>query len=110
MSNLKLPRMTFDNLAPKARTDKRVKIAYATEIAWVTDKVVVYHHGNHIATLGKDFTLLTNAGWHSRTTANRLHTIAMDNGAGFGIGIKGGIMEVRPVGAKPRPMNRYETF
>lgn len=110
MSNLKLPRMTFANLSTKAKAGKRVKIAYATEIACNADEVMVYHHGNHIATLGKDFTLLTNAGWNSRTTANRLHTIAMDNGAGFGIGIKGGLMEVRPVGAKPRPMNRYETF
>lgn len=95
MSNLNLPNMSYDSLINR----KPGKIAYETHLAHkrhgVTGEVLecqVRHHGSLIARIRKNEIEISNSGWHSPTTANRLNTIALDNRAGA-VGIKGGIME-----------------
>lgn len=41
--------------------------------------IIVKHHGNPIAEIGRDFFTITGAGWNSRTTADRLNKILRDN-------------------------------
>lgn len=88
MSNLSLPKMTHATLATMIANESlksgrtRVKLAYETTAEWSTHgvgNVVVRHHGNPIAEIGPDFFTLDNAGWHSRTTADRLNQILKDN-------------------------------
>lgn len=110
MSNLHLPKMTFitlngmlQNAALKGQST--VKIAYETTIEYATDgNVVVKHHHNPIAHIGRTWFTLSHAGWHSKTTAHRLHRILIDNQAEpvmfegskrFGIGITDRRMVVR---------------
>ena len=86
MSNLNLPRMTYVTLNGMlrnayARGNNVVKLAYETTASRWQDSnvVVIYHHGNQIAEIGENHITLDNAGWHSRTTANRLNAILRDN-------------------------------
>ena len=85
MSNLTLPRMTYVTLNgmlhnADLRGNRTVKLAYETTASRGQDgNVVVYHHGNPIAEIGEDYFTLDNAGWHSRTTADRLNAILRDN-------------------------------
>lgn len=88
MSNLNLPRMTYttlrgmtDNSIARGNEFGYVKLAYETtaEKVWGKDTIVIRHHGNPIAEIGPDFFTLDNAGWHSRTTSDRLNRILQDN-------------------------------
>ena len=86
MSNLNLPRMTYVTLNGMlhnayARGNNVVKLAYETTASRGQggNVVVVYHHGNQIADIGENYFTLDNAGWHSRTTADRLNAILRDN-------------------------------
>lgn len=107
MSNLILPTMTRDNLTRVilskrgGNAEKPVKIAYATHAKLQGDEVRVYHHGNQIASLTPNRVWMSNAGWHTVTTANRLHRIAIDNGLSVGVGIKNFRMELRPRDGSP---------
>lgn len=84
MSNLSLPKMTFVTLnamlsnAEEAGRQSQLKIAYETTIERGAG-IVVRHHGNPIAAIGRDFFTLGNGGWNSVTTANRLNHILRDN-------------------------------
>lgn len=87
MSNLTLPKMTYDTLRgmlsnARLKGKYKVKIAYETTIEFSSmqdQTIIVRHHGNPIAEIGKDFFTLDNAWWHSVTTANRLNQILKDN-------------------------------
>src|SRR5690606_23058459 len=51
--------------------------------------LTIFHHGNPIATLGATGEILvTNSGWCSRTTANRLDRVLTDNQVGSSIRIR----------------------
>lgn len=95
MSNLNLPNMSYESLVNR----KPGKIAYETTLTHkrhgVTGEVLecqIRHHGNLIARISPDNIEISNCGWHSPTTANRLSTITADNRAGS-VGIKDGMME-----------------
>ena len=46
-----------------------------TTVINVGTKSFVYLHGNHIATVGKDFLQIFDGGWQSNTTKSRLNAI-----------------------------------
>ncbi len=83
MSNLNLPKMTYGTLSAMVRDSRN----YQAELAYKTTAeygdgghtVVIRHHGNPIAEIGEHFFTLDNAGWHSRTTSDRLNRILQDN-------------------------------
>lgn len=87
MSNLTLPKMTYDTLRgmlsnARLKGGYKVKIAYETTIEFSSmqdQTIIVKHHGNPIAEIGRDFFTITGAGWNSRTTADRLNKILRDN-------------------------------
>ena len=98
MTNLIFPNASYESLMRQLEpTGGEVKkIAYKTQAA--IDRrvnVAIWHHGNPIALIGKDSVRLSNAGFHTRTTADRLHRIARDNGVGS-VFILDGIMMFRP--------------
>ena len=98
MTNLIFPNASYESLMRHLEpTGGEVKkIAYKTHAA--IDRrvnVSIWHHGNPIALIGKDSVRLSNAGYHTRTTADRLHRIARDNGVGS-VFILDGTMMFRP--------------
>lgn len=85
MSNLNLPAMTYTTLNAMLHNawlkgKDRVTIAYETTIQWGhNNSVIVRHHNNQIAAITPDAFTLDNAGWDTRTTADRLNRILRDN-------------------------------
>lgn len=90
MSNLKLPCMSFDNLA-SMRVPASGKIAHNTWIKRFPGSVDVIYHTTVIATVYRDKVAISNGGWHTVTTANRLNAITRDNGYGY-VSIRNGEM------------------
>lgn len=129
MSNLTLPKMTYDTLRgmlanARLKGKHRVSIAYETTIEFSSmqdQTIVVRHRGNPIAEIGKDFFTLDNAGWHSVTTANRLNQILKDNQTTlptdpavtdrlwYFVHVKDGemLLSGRPVEGKPRKLRSF---
>ena len=81
MSNLKLPRMSFDNLTTMYAPASG-KIAHNTWIRRNADNVEVIYHATVIAIVYRDRVAIANGGWPTRTTADRLNAILRDNGYG----------------------------
>lgn len=111
MSNLKLPNFEYnsikDSLPAKypysklvayktqgevASLWKRVKSNDENPYGYTTEErelyVVIYHHNNRIAEIGPDNIWVSNAGWASKTTAQRLTAILRDNGYNYPIRIR----------------------
>jgi hypothetical protein len=90
MSNLSLPKMTYANLNSVLGSTKwgRAQLAYATTIERVNDAIYVKHHENVIAVLEPDSVYVTNCGYETSTTANRLRKILSDNSIPFSVRIK----------------------
>ena len=101
MSNLKLPRMSFDNLATM-KVPASGKIAHNTWIRRNPDSVEVIYHTTTIATIYRDKVEISNGGWATRTTADRLSAITRDNGFGH-INIRQGEMFYTPKGGNVGP-------
>ena len=101
MSNLKLPRMSFENLATM-KVPPSGKIAYNTWIRRNADSVEVIYHTTVIAILRPGRVSISNGGWATRTTADRLNAIMRDNGMGF-VNIRQGEMFYTPKGDKIGP-------
>lgn len=109
MSNLNFPRTNYDALDRLMRNRygnpvAAKTIAYATtcqrnnlyhEIGGEDDYFIIQHHGSSIAQVSRDAVEVTNAGWHSRTTMDRLGRILADNCTGWSCGLKGGRAELR---------------
>lgn len=109
MSNLKLPTLNYAALDRLMRNRHGNPVAgktlaYATtcqrvnlhsEIGGEGDYYIIQHHGSSIAQVSRYDVEVTNAGWHSRTTMDRLSRILHDNNTGWGCGIKGGRSEFR---------------
>ena len=72
---------------------RRVKVAHNTYAYAGDDGVEITYHGNRILLKGYGATHyeINNAGWHTVTTAGRLHQITRDNGGGT-VNIKNGVM------------------
>lgn len=88
MSNLKMPTMTYENLSKILGSKSEKKICYATEIASYPGGIRVTQHGNTIANISESSVMVTNAGWDSSTTANRLRKIMNDNNIGFYVRVR----------------------
>ena len=87
MSNLNLPQMTYDNLS-SLLNGREKQIAYATTAYAHDGYVSVYHHSSLIAEIHRDEVILTNAGYESSTTTNRLQHILRDNQIPYSVRIK----------------------
>ncbi|ABE67743.1 hypothetical protein Wildcat_163 [Mycobacterium phage Wildcat] len=102
MTNLQLPAMTYANLHALANGSRTwVKIAYATWVRETTEghavpvpAIEVRHHNTVIAIVSSRQTWVSNGGYVTRTTANRLDRILFAN-TGIHVGIKNGSMEFR---------------
>ena len=101
MSNLKLPRMSFDNLTTM-HVPASGKIAHNTWIRRNSDSVEVIYHTTVIAVIYRGRVAISNGGWPTRTTADRLNAIMRDNGFGF-VNIRQGEMFYTPNGGKLGP-------
>ena len=82
MSNLQLPCMSFENLSTM-NAPQSGKIAHNTWIRRNPDSVEVIYHSTTIATIYRDKVVISNGGWATRTTADRLNAITRDNGMGY---------------------------
>lgn len=101
MSNLKLPRMSFDHLSTM-EVPRSGKIAHNTWIKRSPDWVEVIYHTTTIAIIYRGKVEISSGGWPTRTTADRLHAITRDNGYGS-INIRQGEMLYTPKGDKVGP-------
>lgn len=91
MSNLKLPTMTFVELESLCEYSHKTKtLAYATTAEYVakdgsTDAyVIIRHHGTVIAEIARGWVYVTNSGYDSQTTRERIHKILTDNRQNYG--------------------------
>lgn len=101
MSNLKLPCMSFDNLSTM-KVPASGKIAHSTWIKRFPGSVDVIYHTTVIATVYRDKVAISNGGWATRTTADRLNAITRDNGLGY-VNIRQGEMLYTAKGDKLGP-------
>lgn len=101
MSNLKLPCMSFENLSTM-KFPASGKIAHNTWIRRFPDCVEVIYHATVIAIVYSDKVAISNGGWHTVTTANRLNAITRDNGLGY-VNIRKGEMFYTPNGGNLGP-------
>ena len=101
MSNLKLPRMSFDNLSTM-KVPASGKIAHNTYIRRNDDSVEVIYHTTVIAIIYRGRVEISSGGWATRTTADRLNAIMRDNGMGY-VNIRKGEMLYTPKGGKLGP-------
>ena len=86
MSNLTLKATDWASLAKLAKNGETKKLGYNTTVENVDGTMFIRHHDNIIAALSPDgsFTI-SNAGWGSVTTRDRLNRILRSNGVRFGI-------------------------
>ena len=101
MSNLKLPRMSFYNLATM-KVPASGKIAHNTWIKRYATSVEVIYHTTVIAILRPGRIEISNGGWSTRTTSDRLNAITRDNGYGH-VNIRQGEMFYTPKNGKFGP-------
>jgi hypothetical protein len=94
MSNLKLKDTSYAGLVKtyEEKGNYQFSIGHNT-FAWLTKTdggmvFRIYYHGNNIATITPQSVTLTNAGWGTPTTRNRLSIIARQNGVPLGFGQK----------------------
>lgn len=86
MSNLNLPTLTVANLNNLRHNDNRRNLAFATvsHRFWDDNSAdygyMIQHHRSIIADIRLDRIAIGNAGWHSRTTADRLNRVLRHNG------------------------------
>ena len=87
MSNLKLPNMSYMPLKgflEKERNKRSRTLAFKTEAIINSPgspevTIYVYHHNSCIASIAPFEVEVTNAGWDSSTTRNRINAILRDN-------------------------------
>ena len=108
MSNLKLPVMSFYNLATM-EVPRSGKIAHNTWIRRNATSVEVIYHSTVIAILSPGKVEISNGGWATTTTAIRLNAIMRDNGYGS-INIRQGEMFYTPKGGKFGPDSVLVTY
>lgn len=119
MSNLKLPPLTHEHLSKRVRESitrrgvASVNLAYATKVTQEpseTHAVVLWHHKTPIALIGARYLTLNNGGYHTVTTAARLHKLLTDNDTGYGVRIKQGIMTIIEYDDAHKPVNEYPMY
>ncbi|AXH46561.1 hypothetical protein SEA_ROBINSPARKLES_116 [Gordonia phage RobinSparkles] len=95
MSNLKLPTMSASALRELVEDGTSETIAYKTDVEVFSDRVNVKHHGNLIAVLRDDYIFISNCGYETSTTANRLNAIVSAYCPRYRVGITQGSMVIR---------------
>ena len=93
MSNLKLPTLTYAALDARvpaldsySAVGHNVTIGYKTSAYRFGTSICIQHHSTTIAALASDGAVhVTNDGYDSSTTRNRLHSILVDNGIPYGV-------------------------
>ncbi|QDK02067.1 hypothetical protein SEA_GIBBLES_110 [Gordonia phage Gibbles] len=96
MSNLNLPDMSAHALRGIVKGDGNYHhIAYKTECMITSDRVNITHHGNLIAVLRDEYIFISNCGYETRTTANRLDHIVSAYCPRYRVGITQGSMVIR---------------
>lgn len=96
MSNLKLPNMSAKSLRELVKNNGQYyKIAYATKAMVTSDRVSITHHDNLIAVLRDEYIFISNCGYDTRTTANRLNAIVSAYNPRYRVGITNYSMVIR---------------
>lgn len=104
MSNLKLPTLTYAALADRIKDGQTLHIGYMTTAEKVgglgdAEFIMIRHHYSTIAVLYKDGTVyITNAGYDSSTTRNRINHVLRDNNIRAGVTQRKGVqtLVIRP--------------
>lgn len=99
MSNLKLPTLTFDALKAhvlggRTKTERTVAnntVAYLYEADSTNETIVVRHHGSTIATLTPYSLTVTNAGYGSASTRERVNGFLDSNDTGLYVAQRAGV-------------------
>ncbi|ATW58496.1 hypothetical protein SEA_C3PO_88 [Corynebacterium phage C3PO] len=93
-------------LTQLARSNQGRKIAHNTYIHAGSHGLELTYHGNRIVfkPYGGLHYEMTNAGWHTVTTAGRLHQLTRANGGGM-VNIKGGVMRYTAPSGTVHEMN-----
>lgn len=122
MTNLKFPDTSYNSLCRKfPNTDLGKHFAYATTIDTVTiteeglgsPVFVIRHHGSEIALICETKVYVSNAGWTSKTTIDRIHRILTDNATGYGACIRQGeskFINHATGGLTDMPYNQFVEF
>lgn len=92
-----LPNLSYDNLRELMGTRSRKNVGYATVATWEPSsrKFTIFHHGSAIAVIRRNRVEVSNAGWASVTTADRMSNALKDNSCGVSVGITKGEMVFR---------------
>jgi hypothetical protein len=81
MSNLTLKKTDYKSLTDlKLGGYQTRKLGHNTNVQRISDTYVIDYHNNAIAEVGVWMVAITNAGWGTSTTRNRLNIILRDNG------------------------------
>lgn len=110
-----LPNLSYDNLRDLMGTRSRKNVGYATVATWEPSsrKFTIFHHGSAIATIKRNRVEVSNAGWRSVTTADRMGSVLNDNSCGVHVGITKGEMVFRDRESwneYPVPYDRFVSF
>ena len=110
-----MPNLSYDNLRDLMGTRPRKNIGYATVATWepAARKFIIWHHGSAIVVIRRNRVEVSNAGWASVTTADRMSSALHDNSCGVSVGITRGEMVFRDRASwneYPVPHNRFVSF
>jgi hypothetical protein len=95
MSNLKLPELTFDALKAfilkgRDKTSRTVANNTVATLGGIGQTITVRHHGSTIAILSPNQITVTNAGYGSASTRERVNGFLSSNNTGLYIGQRQG--------------------
>lgn len=110
-----MPNLSYDNLRDLMGTRSRKTIGYATFATWEPRirQFTIWHHGSAIAVIRRNRVEVSNAGWRSATTADRMGSALNDNSCGVHVGITKGEMVFRDRESwneYPVPYDRFVSF
>lgn len=110
-----LPNLSYDNLRELMGTRSRKNVGYATAATWEPRirQFTIWHHNSAIAVIRRNRVEVSNAGWSSVTTADRMSSALRDNSCGVSVGITKGEMVFRDRASwneYPVPHNRFVSF
>lgn len=110
-----LPNLSYNNLRDLMGTRSRKNVGYATVATWEPNsrKFTLFHHGSAIAVIRRNRVEVSNAGWASVTTADRMSSALKDNSCGVSVGITNGEMVFRDRESwieYPVPYDRFMSF
>lgn len=110
-----LPNLSYNNLRELMGTRSRKNVGYATVATWepAARKFTIFHHGSEIVVIRRNRVEVSNAGWSSVTTADRMNSALHDNSCGVNVGITKSEMVFRDRASRneyPVPCNQFVGF